>query len=232
MLVTSSAIAVNVTLSASPGYDVERDFAPVINVASSPNMIITGEKGPRTLRELIETSRGPGVVYGSAGTGTTPPLTAEFLFKTLAGLATTHVPYKGAGPAVSAALADEVPVLSVAMPTALPHLRSGKLRGLAVTSRSRVAALPEVPTVEEAGFPGFEDVTWVGVFVPTATPALVVARLSTDVNAFLARPDARERLAALGFEPVGGTPESFSAYLKSEVAKWARVVRETGAKID
>ena len=232
VLVTTSSIAVNMTLTPNPGYDVDRDFIPVVNVASSPNMIVTGQSGPATLRELIERSRAQGVVYGSAGTGTTPHLSAEYLFKILAGLKTTHVPYKGAAPAVTAALAGEVPVASVAMPTAVSYIKSGRLRGLAVTSRSRVPALPQVPTVEEAGFPGFEDLTWVALFLPSGTPAAIAHKLNADANALLGHPDVRERLAGLGLEPVGGTSDAFAAYLKSEVAKWAKVVRETGAKVE
>jgi len=232
ILVTTSSIAVNMTLNASPGYDLAKDLLPVINIASSPNMIITSQGGPASLRELIEHSRKTGLIYGSSGAGTTPHLTAEYLFKNLAGLKVTHVGYKGAAPAVNAALSAEVVAVSVAMPTAVAHIKSGKLRGLAVTSRARNSTLPEVPTVEELGFPGFEDNTWVGVFVPTGTPAAIVSRINADVNTFLTQPDVRERLATFAFEPVGGTSESFAAYLKVELAKWAKVIRETGAKIE
>jgi tripartite-type tricarboxylate transporter receptor subunit TctC len=232
VLITSSSIAVNMTLSANPGYDLVKDLVPVINVASSPNMIITSHAGPASLRELIEQSRKNGLIYGSAGAGTTPHLTAEYLFKNLAGLSVTHVPYKGAAPAVNAALTGEVVAVSVAMPTAVPHIKSGKLRGLAITSSRRNDALPEVPTVQEMGFPGFEDYTWVGIFVPAGTPAAVVSKINADVNAFLGQPDSRERLANFAFEPVGGTSESFARYIRTEVAKWAKVIRETGAKIE
>lgn len=232
VLVTTSSIAVNMTLNANPGYDLGKDLVPVINIASSPNMIITSQAGPASLRELIEQSKSTGLIYGSSGAGTTPHLTAEYLFKNLAGLTVTHVGYKGAAPAVNAAISAEVVAVSVAMPTAVAHIKSGKLRGLAVTSRARIGALPEVPTVEELGFPGFEDNTWVGVFVPTGTPAAVVSKINADVNKFLVQRDSRERLASFAFEPVGGTPESFAAYLKVELAKWAKVIRETGAKIE
>ena len=231
LLVTSTSVAVNATLTPDPGYDM-RDLAPVVNVAWSPNMIVTGTAGAKSLRELIDASRAKGLVYGSPGTGTTPHLTAEYLFKNLAGLKVTHVPYKGAGPAVTAALANEVPVLSVALPATVPHLRSGKLRGLAVMSAERLAAIPEVPTVQESGFPGFEDYTWIGVFAPAGTPPIVIARLNGEANTFLGRPEIRERLEALGFEPVGGTPARFAAYVQEEVAKWAKVVKETGAKVE
>jgi tripartite-type tricarboxylate transporter receptor subunit TctC len=231
-LVTSTSIAVNMTLNANPGFDVEKDFVPVINVASSPNMIITNEAGPKSLRELIDQSRSGGLIYGSAGAGTTPHLTAEYLFKNLAGLKVTHVPYKGAAPAVTAALGGEVVAVSVAMTTAVPHIKSGKLRGLAVTSRARMPVLPDVPTVQEAGFAGFEDYTWVGMFAPAGTPRPVVDKVNAGVNAFLAQPDVRERLASLAFDPIGGSSDAFAAYLKTEVAKWAKVIKETGAKIE
>jgi tripartite-type tricarboxylate transporter receptor subunit TctC len=232
VLVTSSSIAVNMTLTANPGYNLAKDLVPVINVASSPNMIITSQGGPASLRELIEQSRKAGLIYGSSGAGTTPHLTAEYLFKNLAGLTVTHVGYKGAAPAVNAALSAEVVAVSVAMPTAVAHIKSGKLRGLAVTSRSRISVLPEVPTVEELGFPGFEDNTWVGVFVPTGTPAAVVSKINADVNHFLAQRDSLERLASFAFEPVGGSTEGFAGYLQVETEKWAKVIRETGAKVE
>lgn len=232
VLVTTTSIAVNMTLSGNPGYDVHKDFIPVVNVAWTPNMIVTSQAGPATLKELIERSRSSGIAYGSAGTGTTPHITAEYLFGNLAGLKTTHIAYKGAAPAVTAALAGEVPAASVAMPTAVPHIKSGRLRGLAVTSNRRAPALPEVPTVAESGFPGFEDYTWVAVFLAAGTPAAIAAKINGDVNAFLAQADSRERLAALGFEPVGGSANAFASYLRDEVSKWARMVRETGAKLD
>jgi tripartite-type tricarboxylate transporter receptor subunit TctC len=232
VLLTTSSIAVNVTLTPDSGYDAEKDFIPVANVASSPNMIVTAQSGPASLRELVAQAKAKPLAYGSAGTGTTPHLSAEYLFRVLAKLEVTHIPYKGAAPAVNAALSGEVGAASVAMPTAVPHIKGGRLRGLAVTSNRRIAALPEVPTVAESGFPGFEDYTWVGVFVPAGTPAASVAKINTDIERLLAQPEFRERLAALGFEPVGGTPESFARYLKTEIAKWAKVVRETGAKVE
>ncbi|HXJ09618.1 MAG TPA: tripartite tricarboxylate transporter substrate binding protein [Burkholderiales bacterium] len=231
-LVTSTSIAVNATLNANPGYDIDKDFAPVINLASSPNMIITHAAGPKSLRELIDSSRAGGLIYGSAGAGTTPHLTAEYLFKNLAGLKVTHVSYKGAAPAVTAALSGEVVAVSVAMTTAVPHVKSGKLRGLAVTSRARMPVLPDVPTVQEAGFAGFEDYTWVGMFAPAGTPREIVAKVNTDANAFLAGAEVRERLASLAFDPIGGGSDAFATYLKAEVAKWAKVIKETGAKIE
>jgi tripartite-type tricarboxylate transporter receptor subunit TctC len=232
VLVHTSAIAVNATLSPNAGYDIDKDFVPILNLASSPNMMITAVSGPASLRGLIESSRANGVIYGSPGTGTTPHLTAEYLFKVLAGLKTTHVPYKGGAPAAGAAISGEVPVVSMAMPTAVPHIKAGKLRGLVIMSAQRVPALPDVPTIAEAGFPAFEDYTWVAAFTPSGTPRGVVAKISADMNAILAERETRERLAGIGFDPVGGAPEAFAAYLKGEVAKWAKVIRETGAKAE
>jgi tripartite-type tricarboxylate transporter receptor subunit TctC len=170
--------------------------------------------------------------YGSPGTGTTPHLSAEYLFKVLSKTPIVHVPYKGAGPALNGALTGEIQFASVAMPAAVALVKGGKLQGLGVTSVKRTGALPDVPTVAESGFPGFEDYTWVGVFVPAGTPKSVVTRINADVEMLLQQPAVREQLAAVGFDPVGGSPESFARYIKQEIGKWATVVRETGIKAE
>jgi len=154
------------------------------------------------------------------------------LFKVLAKTPILHAPYKGAGPALNGALTGEIQFASVAMPAAVALIKGGKLHGLAVTSVKRTSALPEVPTVAEAGFAGFEDYTWVGVFVPTGTPKAVVTRINADIEALLQQAAVRDQLAAVGFDPVVGSPESFARYIKQEVAKWATVVRETGVKAE
>jgi tripartite-type tricarboxylate transporter receptor subunit TctC len=168
-LVTTSAFAVNPSLWKEPGYSVD-DFVPVINVASSPNILVTNADGFRTLQEAISRAKAKPITYGSAGSGTTPHLSAEYLFKVLAKVNATHVPYKGAGPALAAAVSGEVDLVSVTISAATPLVKSGRLRGLAVTSSTRVAALPEVPAVREAGFAGFDDYTWVGVFAKGHPP--------------------------------------------------------------
>jgi tripartite-type tricarboxylate transporter receptor subunit TctC len=229
VLVTTSAFAVNPSLWKEPGYSVD-DFVPVINVASSPNILVTNADGFRTLQEAISRAKAKPITYGSAGSGTTPHLSAEYLFKVLAKVNATHVPYKGAGPALAAAVSGEVDLVSVTISAATPLVRSGRLRGLAVTSSTRVAALPDVPTVTEAGFAGFDDYTWVGVFVPKATPKTVVARLNADINGLLRQPEVQNRLEAVGFQPVGGTSEAFAHYLRQESRKWSEVVRQTGAQ--
>ena len=231
VLVTSSSIAVNASLSAKPGYDLLRDLVPVVNIASSPNVIVAyAQWGPQTLRAAIDRARNEKVAYGSPGAGTTPHLSAEYLFHVLAKLDVTHVPYKGGAPVAAAAAAGEVQLASAALPAMMPFIRSGRVVALAVTSMQRVPIIPDVPTVEEAGYPGFADDTWVGVFVPAGTKPALVAKLNGDINRAIREPQLRARIAAAGFEPVGGSPAEFSAYVKSEVARWARIVKATGAR--
>jgi len=233
VLVTTSAIAVNASLWANPGFDLDRDLIGVAHVATSPNIFVAGAaSGIGTLREALDKAKSGRFNYGSPGTGTTPNLSAEYLFKVLAKTNVTHVPYKAGGPALTAALTGEVDLVCVAVPGAVPLVKAGKLRGLAVTSAKRLAALPDVPTVEESGYPGFQHYTWVAVFVPAGTPVSVVSRLNTDIEKLLVRPEFRERLAALAFDPVGGSQESVARYVKAEIAKWAAIVKETGARAE
>jgi tripartite-type tricarboxylate transporter receptor subunit TctC len=233
VLATTTAVAVNPSLYANAGYDLLRDFAPVIDLASSPNLIAVRQGlDVKSLDELFARAKTAKLSYGSAGSGTTPHLTAEHLFRVTKGLDIVHVPYGGAGPAVSAGVAGQVDVVSVSMPPAVPMVKAGRLRAIAVTGAKRAAALPDVATVAEQGFPGFEDYTWVGFFMPAGTPVPVVARMNGDMERLLGAADVKERLATLGFEPVGGSPAQFSAYLKKELAKWAQMVKETGARVD
>jgi len=232
-LLTSSAIAVNMTLFSNPGYDVERDFVPVIQIATQPNMIFVTAAAPaKSLDELLKLAQGTKLVYASPGQGTTPHLTAEMLFKVLAKLDATPAHFKGAGPAVAAVVGGEPPVGTGAISGPLAQVRAGKLRALAVSSGKRLATLPDVPTLGELGFQGMEDYTWIGLFLPAGTPPEIVQRLNEATNRAIQAPDVRERLAALAFEAVGGTQAAFAEYVKAEIAKWAKVVRETGAKSD
>lgn len=231
VLINTSSVAVNATLYANPGYDVEKDLLGVANVASSPNILVAGSSlGAKNLKEAIDKAKTGQLNYGSAGTGTTPHLSAEYLFKVLAKVDVAHAPYKGAGPALNGALTGEVQFATVAMPAAVPLLKAGRLQGLAVTSAKRNPALPDVPTVAESGFAGFEDYTWVGVFLPTGAPLAIAQKINSDVEALLQQADFKMRLAGIGFEPVGGSMDSFAKYIKAEHIKWAKVVRETGAK--
>ncbi len=233
VMVTSSAIAVNVTLSSRPGYDLEKDFIPVINVASSPNVIAaSADWGPKTLREAIARAQSQKVAYGSPGAGTTPHLSAEYLFRVLSKTDITHIPYKGGAPAAAAAASGEVQLASSALPAMMPFIRSGRVKALAVTSAQRVSSLPDVPTVEEAGYPGFADYTWIAVFAPAGTPANIVARLNTDIDKAITQADFRERIASAGFDPVGGTQQGFARYVREEVSRWGKIVRATGAQVE
>jgi tripartite-type tricarboxylate transporter receptor subunit TctC len=232
-LVTTSAIAVNQTLFANPGYDAERDFVPVIQIATQPNMIFVTAAAPaKSLDELIKAARGTKFVYASPGTGTTPHLTAEMLFRVLAKLDASAAHYKGAGPMVAAVVAGEPPVGTGAISGPLAQVRAGKLRALAVSSAQRLATLPDVPTLTESGFAGMEDYTWIAMFLPAGTPPEIVQRLNEAVNLAIQTPEIRQRLEGLAFDPVGGTQSAFAGYVKAEIAKWGKVVRETGAKSD
>jgi tripartite-type tricarboxylate transporter receptor subunit TctC len=233
VLATSSAIAVNASLYSDPGYDAERDFIPVVIAASQPNMIIVNSSVPaRTLPEFIELSRNKKIAFASPGSGTTPHLTGENILRVIAKLDVTPIHFRGAGQAVTALVAGEPSVGCMAISGPLPHIKSGRLRALAVSSAKRIAALPDVPTFAEAGFPGVEDYTWVGVFLPAGTPATIVQKLNEAVNGAIRNPEIRERLVFSAFDPVGGPQSQAADYMKAEIVKWGKVVRATGAKPD
>ena len=233
MLITSSAYAVNVSLSPNAGYDAERDFAPVANVAKQANVIFVHPGlQAKTLAELLALAKTSKLAFASPGSGTTPHLTGENLFNVTSKLDVTAIHFRGAGPAIAAVVAGEPQIGAGALSTPLPHIKSGRLRALAVSSAARVAALPEVPTFAEAGFPGVEDYTWIAVFLPAGTPPAIVQKLNESINLALQGADMRERLDSLAFEPVGGTPQQFSAYVKTEIAKWGKVVREGNIKAE
>ena len=233
VLVNSSSFAVNVSLTKDPGYDADKDFIPVVLVASAPNVIVASPKlGVNNLKEALDRARTGKLNFGTAGAGTTPHLSGEHLFKSVAGVTVTHVPYKSAAAAAQAAMAGEVELASVALSGAVPLIRAGKVKGLLVTSAKRIAAIPDVPTPAEAGITPFEHYTWVGLFMPAGSPSEAVNRLNAETVKALAAPDVRERLAAVGFDALGSTPAEFARYVKSEVATWAKVVKDTGAKVE
>ena len=233
VLVTTSALAVNVSLFPNAGYDAERDFIPTGVVASQPNMIFVNASLPvKTLAELFSLARTSKLAYASPGSGTTPHLTGENLFNVVGKLNMTPIHFRGAGQAVVAVVGGEPPVGSMAISGPLPLIKAGKLRALAVSSARRNAVLPEVPTFAEAGFPGIEDYTWIGVFLPAGTPSPVVQKLNEAINRAIQAPDFRERLEANAFDPLGGSQQQFAEYVKVEIAKWRKVVHETGAKPD
>ena len=233
LLLSSSAFTVSPALTPNAGYHPEKDFIPVALIASTPNLLVASPGlGVKSLKEAMAKAKSEPLNYGSPGSGTTPQLSAEYLFKSIAKVDVTHVPYSGASPAVTAAAGNQVQLASVAMPGALQLVKAGKLQGLAVTSGKRAAALPDIPTIAEAGYPGFEDSTWVGLWAPAGTSASIVSKLNTTIEKMMGAADFREKISALGYETLGGTPLQFSAYQKQELAKWAKVVRETGAKAE
>jgi len=232
VLATTSALVVNVSLYSNPGY-AERDFIPVVGVASQPNMIFVNAGVPaRTLAELFSLAKTSKLAYASPGSGTTPHLTGENLFNVLAKLNMTPIHFRGAGQAVVAVVSGEPPVGSMAISGPLPQVRAGRLRVLAVSSAKRIAALPDVPTFAEAGYPGVEDYTWIGMFHPAGTPSPIVQKLNDSINRAIRSPDFRERLDASALRPLGGSQPQFADYGKAEIARSGKVVRATGAKPD
>src|SRR5512140_569317 len=224
LLATSSAFAVNVTLFSNPGYEA-REFAPIVQAATQPNVIVVNSEFPaKTLGELLEMAKTQKLAYASPGTGTTPHLTGEHIFKAISKLDVVHVPHKGAGPAASAVVSGQPPIGSLAVTAPLPFIESGRLRALAISSARRHALLPDVPTFAELGYPQIEDYTWVGFFAPAGTPPDIVRKLNAGIERALRAPEVRERLQALTLDPVGGSSEDFAAYVRAEVVKWAAVV--------
>jgi tripartite-type tricarboxylate transporter receptor subunit TctC len=232
-LVSTSAFAVNPSLSRNAGYDPEKDLVPAVIVGASPNIFVVHPAVKAgTLKELIELARGGKLNYGSAGVGTTPHLSGEHVFKLLAKVNVVHVPYNGAGPALADVAGGHLEIASVALPPAVPMVQSGQVRAIAVTSAKRVAALPNVPTVIEAGYAGVEDYTWAAFFYPAAVPAAAIERMNRDVNQIIRQPGTVERLMQLGFEPTGGSPTQAADYVRAEIAKWGRIVKEVGIRVE
>jgi tripartite-type tricarboxylate transporter receptor subunit TctC len=230
----TSNLAINPALYAKLPYDPLKDLSPVALLVAAPVVLVVAESSRyKSLGELIAAAKkDPGTVtYASPGNGTVSHLSGELLQRA-SGVKLTHVPYKGAAQALTDTLGGQVQSFMSSVPSALGQIRSGRLRALAVTSERRSPQLPAVPTVAESGYAGFEASTWYGLLAPAGTPPPIVARLNAEVNRALGAPEVRERLASEGGEPLGGSPERFAAFLAAEHAKWGRVVRESGAKVD
>ncbi len=234
ILVASSSFVVNPSLYAKNSYDPIKDFAPVTLAAASPNVLVVHPSVPaKNLQELVALVKAnPGKYsYAQPGTGTTPHLSGE-LFRITFKLDIVSVPFNGAAPAITSTLGGHTPIAVTAVPPAMPHIKSGALRALAVTSAKRTAGLPDVPTMAEAGAPGQEAETMQGVLVPAGTPREIIDRLQREIVKIVALPDVKERLATLGFDPIANKPEEFGAYIKSEIARWAKVINEANIKVE
>jgi tripartite-type tricarboxylate transporter receptor subunit TctC len=233
LLVNTAAISINASLYKNPGFDIYKDFVPVALTGSTPGLFaVHASNSASSLQDLIRSAKGRTITYATAGVGSSSHLAGDYLLRALAGLNATHVPYQGGAPATAAALANQVEVLSLSMPPVVPHIKAGRLKGLAISSLKRVPALQEVPTVTEAGFPGFEERSWVGYFAPAKTGPLVVRKLNGEINKALGMADVRTRLDALGLEPQPVSPAEFATYVKAEIAKWAKIVKTTGITAD
>jgi tripartite-type tricarboxylate transporter receptor subunit TctC len=227
LLMAASTLAINPAMYKKVNYDALRDFAPISQVAGLPNVLVVHPSLPaKSVAELIALAKQkPGqLTYASAGIGTSPHMGME-LFKSMAGIDLQHVPFRGTGPAVTEMLSGRVPTGLSNTLTAIPHIEAGSLRALAVTGTKRAQALPQVPTIAEAGVPGYDAMQWYGLLAPAGTPPAIVARLQADIARALNLPDVKEKLAADGAEAVGSTPAQFTALIKDEVEKWAKVAR-------
>jgi len=233
VLVTVSAIVINVSLFPDAGYDVERDFISVVVVARQPELVVVNASSPaKSLAQLLSLAKASKLVFATPGSGTPGHLIGENLFNLLAKLEMTPVHFRGAGPAAAALLAGEPPLGVMGVTAPLPQIKAGKLRALAVSSDTRIAVLPDVPTLTELGFPSLQDYLWVGVFLPTGTPSVIVQKLNESINRAIQTVEVRERLEAQAFEVMGGSQQQTAEYVRAELVKWGKVVRETGAKPD
>ena len=226
--------AINPTLYAKMPYDAVRDFIPVTQVASTPNVLVVNPSLPvKSVRDFIAYAKAnPGKLnFGSGSTGSAGHLAGE-LFKSMAGIDMTHVPYKGAAPAMQALIAGEVQLMFDNLASSLGQIRAGNVRALAVTTARRTTLAPELPTVAESGLPGFDISTWFGIFVPAGTPRDVVEKLHSEFARALTDAGVRDTMLKLGAEPVGNRPEEFAAYIRSEAEKYARVIKASGARAD
>ncbi len=234
---TISSHAINVSLYPKIGYDPLKSFAPVTLIGTNPVVLVVNQASPhKTLKDVLDASRAKpgGLSSASAGTGTSQHLSLELLaFKS--GVKFTHVPYKGSGPAIQDAIGGQVDMMFDTTVVAGPHIQSGKLRAIAVTSAKRLASMPDVPTIAESGLPGLQDfevVSWQAIFVPAGTPAPVIDRMHTEVRKILAQPDMQEKMKGFGMEPADMTTAQIAAFQKAEVDKWAQVIKAAGIKAE
>ena len=228
---TIAALAINPSLYATKlPFDPLKDLAPIIQAVDSTNILsLHPSVAANSVKELIVLAKTKPLNYGSSGVGGTGHLAGE-LFNTMAGVKMTHVPYKGGGPAMIDLIGGQVQLVFATAASAVPQIKSGKIKGIAVTTAKRAALMPNLPTIAEAGLPGFDANNWYGLLAPAKTPRPIINRLNAEVTKVLAMPDVKEFLFNQGLDPAPGTPEKFSAYIKSETAKWAKVIKDSGAK--
>jgi tripartite-type tricarboxylate transporter receptor subunit TctC len=233
IVLVAPSLAISPSLYSKINYDPVKDFAPISLVATVPNVMITQASMPAQLQEFIAGVRAkPGAFnFGSGGAGTSNHLAGE-LFNIVTGAKLVHIPYKGVNLAMQDVLAGNVHLVFIGIPAAAPHIKAGKLRALALVAPQRSSALPDLPTVAEAGLRDFEVTTWYGVLAPAGTPRSIVNRLNGELVKIMHAPELKERLAATGTEPLTSTPEEFADYIKREIAKWGEVVRKAGVKAD
>ena len=232
LLMGISTLATNPAIYRKVSYNALTDFTPITLVLSAPNVLVVHPSLPvKNVKELVWFSEArPGQInFASAGTGTNPHLTME-LFLSMTKLKMVHIPYKGSAPAIIDLVAGQVPVSMATMLTGLPHVRSGRLRALGVTSAQRTAVARDVPTIAESGVPGYEAVQWYGVLAPAQTPKDIVTRLHRELVAILQSADVKERFAGDGGDPGGNTPDEFARYIRTETEKWAKVAKAAGIK--
>ena len=233
IVLVAPSLAISPTLYSKINYDPVKDFAPISLVATVPNVMVTQPSLPGQLQEFIAFVKAkPGALnFGSGGAGTSNHLAGE-LFNIVTGARLVHVPYKGVNLAMQDVLAGNVHLVFIGIPAAAPHIKAAKLRALAVVAPQRSSALPDVPTVAEAGLKDFEVTTWYGILAPAGTPQPVVRRLNAELVKIMHAPEMKEKLTATGTEPLTSTPEEFAAYIKREIAKWGDVIRKAGVKAD
>ena len=234
VMAVSSAFGINPGLVPNLPYDVMRDFALISNVVLTPQTLIVPENSPaKSVKELVALAKAkPGALnYGSLGSGSTSHLTME-LFRSTAAIQITHVPYKGSPPAYSDLFSGNIQMMFDAVPAVLPHAKSGKLRALAVGSATRSPFLPDVPTVAESGYPGFEAVGWIGLAAPAKTPDAILDKINAEVAKILGTADMKERFAGLGVTPIGDSRAQFTAFVRGEIAKWGKLIKDANIKAD
>jgi tripartite-type tricarboxylate transporter receptor subunit TctC len=233
LLGTIAALAINPSLYRSKlPFDSIKDFAPIIQAVDSTNILSLHPSVPaNNVKELIALAKSKSLNYGSSGVGGTGHLAGE-LFDSMAGVKMTHIPYKGGGPAMIELVGGQVQLVYATAASAVPQIKAGKIKGIAVTTIKRSALMPSIPTISESGLPGFDANNWYGLLAPAKTPRAIVMRLNAEVAKVLKLPDVKEFLFNQGLDPAPGTPEQFGAYIKSEIAKWAKVVKDSGARAD